>query len=146
MKMKPDRIEDLIAANALYRPGPMILIPDYIDRKHGAKWSLPHPIMNEVLEETYGIMVYQEQVMRICNRLGDIPLREAYTLIKAISKKKAKTIAKEKERFIAGCVAKGLKQAAGRADFRAYRAVRRLRLQQKPLDPLRLHRLSDRPI
>jgi DNA polymerase-3 subunit alpha len=110
MKMKPDRIEDLIAANALYRPGPMILIPDYIDRKHGSKWSLPHPIMDEVLEETYGIMTYQEQVMRICNRLGDIPLREAYTLIKAISKKKAKTIAKEKERFVAGCVDKGLKK------------------------------------
>ncbi|UCD00242.1 MAG: DNA polymerase III subunit alpha [Phycisphaerales bacterium] len=109
MKMKPDRIEDLIAANALYRPGPMILIPDYIDRKHGAKWSLPHPIMTEVLEETYGIMTYQEQVMRICNRLGDIPLREAYGLIKAISKKKAKTIAKERERFIAGCQNKGLK-------------------------------------
>ncbi|NQT03574.1 MAG: DNA polymerase III subunit alpha, partial [Planctomycetes bacterium] len=108
MKMKPDRIEDLIAANALYRPGPMILIPDYIERKHGAKWSLPHPIMTEVLEETYGIMTYQEQVMRICNRLGDIPLREAYTLIKAISKKKAKTIAKERERFIGGCVDKGL--------------------------------------
>ena len=114
MKMKPDRIEDLIAANALYRPGPMILIPDYIDRKHGATWSLPHPIMTEVLEETYGIMTYQEQVMRICNRLGDIPLREAYTLIKAISKKKAKTIAKERERFITGCVDKGLaKQQAG---------------------------------
>lgn len=108
MKMKPDRIEDLIAANALYRPGPMTLIPDYIDRKHGAKWSLPHPIMTEVLEETYGIMIYQEQVMRICNRLGNIPLREAYTLIKAISKKKASIIAKEKQRFIGGCVDKGL--------------------------------------
>ncbi|MCH7559211.1 MAG: DNA polymerase III subunit alpha, partial [Planctomycetes bacterium] len=114
MKMKPDRIEDLIAANALYRPGPMILIPDYIDRKHGAKWDLPHPIMTEVLEETYGVMIYQEQVMRICNRLGDIPLREAYALIKAISKKKAKTIAKERERFVAGCVDKGLtKHQAG---------------------------------
>ncbi len=111
MKMRPDRVEDLIAANALYRPGPMILIPDYIDRKHGAKWDLPHPIMKEVLEETYGIMVYQEQVMRICNRLGDIPLREAYTLIKAISKKKARTIAKERERFVAGCVDKGLSEA-----------------------------------
>jgi len=114
MRMKPDRIEDLIAANALYRPGPMILIPDYIERKHGAKWDLPHPIMKEILDETYGIMVYQEQVMRICNRLGDIPLREAYALIKAISKKKARTIAKEKERFIAGCVDKGLtKSQAG---------------------------------
>jgi len=110
MKMKPDRIQDLIAANALYRPGPMTLIGDYNDRKHGTKWTLPHPIMKEVLEETYGIMVYQEQVMQICNRLGDIPLREAYALIKAISKKKASTIAKEKERFIAGCVKKGLKQ------------------------------------
>jgi DNA polymerase-3 subunit alpha len=110
MKMRPDRIEDLIAANALYRPGPMTLIPDYIDRKHGAKWSLPHPIMTEVLQETYGIMVYQEQVMRICNRLGDIPLRDAYTLIKAISKKKVSIIQKEKERFLAGCVAKGLKK------------------------------------
>jgi DNA polymerase-3 subunit alpha len=110
MKMKPDRIEDLIAANALYRPGPMILIGDYVDRKHGARWELPHPIMTEILEETYGIMVYQEQVMRICNRLGDIPLREAYTLIKAISKKKARTINKEKERFIAGCTDKGLKK------------------------------------
>ncbi len=114
MRMKPDRIEDLIAANALYRPGPMILIPDYIERKHGAKWDLPAPIMKEILDETYGIMVYQEQVMRICNRLGDIPLREAYALIKAISKKKARTIAKEKERFIAGCVDKGLtKSQAG---------------------------------
>lgn len=108
MKLKPDRIEDLIAANALYRPGPMMLIDDYIDRKHGAKWDLPHPIMKEVLAETYGIMVYQEQVMRICNRLGDIPLREAYTLIKAISKKKKKVIAREKQRFITGCTAKGL--------------------------------------
>ncbi len=117
MRMKPDRIEDLIAANALYRPGPMTLIGDYIDRKHGANWSLPHPIMKEVLEETYGIMVYQEQVMRICNRLGDIPLREAYALIKAISKKKARTIAKEKERFVAGCVDKGLKKQQAQQIF-----------------------------
>jgi DNA polymerase-3 subunit alpha len=117
IRMKPDRIQDLIAANALYRPGPMTLIPDYNDRKHGGKWSLPHPIMKDVLEETYGIMVYQEQVMEICNRLGDIPLREAYTLIKAISKKQAKTIAKEKERFIAGCVKKGLKQSQAEQIF-----------------------------
>jgi DNA polymerase-3 subunit alpha len=117
MKMEPDRIEDLIAANALYRPGPMILIPDYVDRKHGAKWDLPHPIMKEILGETYGIMIYQEQVMRICNRLGGIPLREAYALIKAISKKKARTIAKEKERFIAGCVDKGLTKNQARQIF-----------------------------
>jgi DNA polymerase-3 subunit alpha len=110
VRLKPDRIEDLIAANALYRPGPMMLIGDYIDCKHGAGWSVPHPIMEEILRETYGIMVYQEQVMRICNCLGDIPLREAYSLIKAISKKKQRTIAKEKERFLAGCVSKGMSQ------------------------------------
>ncbi|MHC4123726.1 MAG: DNA polymerase III subunit alpha [Planctomycetota bacterium] len=108
MRMEPDRLEDLIAANALYRPGPMILIPDYIERKHGTKWKVPHPIMAEILEETYGIMIYQEQVMRICNRLGDIPLREAYTMIKAISKKKRSVIAKGKEKFVEGCTKKGL--------------------------------------
>ncbi|HBG26750.1 MAG: DNA polymerase III subunit alpha [Planctomycetes bacterium GWF2_41_51] len=110
MRLKPDRVEDLIAANALYRPGPMALIGDFIDRKHGAKWDVPHQIMREVLEETFGIMVYQEQVMRICNRLGDIPLRQAYTLIKAISKKQAETISKQKEQFVKGCGEKGLSQ------------------------------------
>ncbi len=108
MKMKPDRIEDLIAANALYRPGPMELIPDYVERKHGKKWEVPHPIMHQILEETYGIMIYQEQVMRICNRMGDIPLREAYAIIKAISKKKVKVISKGREKFIAGCAKKGV--------------------------------------
>jgi len=110
MRLKPDRIEDLIAANALYRPGPMALIDDFIDRKHGASWDVPHPIMREILEETFGIMVYQEQVMRICNRLGDIPLRQAYTLIKAISKKQAAVISKQKTQFIKGCIEKGLSQ------------------------------------
>ncbi len=110
MRMKPDRLEDLIAANALYRPGPMSLIPDYIARKHGEKWTTPHPIMTEILQETYGIMVYQEQVMRIANRLGDIPLREAYKMIKAISKKKHKIIAAAREKFIIGCNEKGLSE------------------------------------
>ncbi len=117
MKLRPDRLEDLIAANALYRPGPMALIPDYIDRKHGAKWEVPHPIMREVLEETFGIMVYQEQVMRICNRLGDIPLREAYALIKAIGKKKEKVIKAEKKRFVKGCVGKGLDKSQAEEIF-----------------------------
>jgi DNA polymerase-3 subunit alpha len=117
MKMKPDRMEDLIAANALYRPGPMILIADYIERKHGTKWTLPHPIMAEILRETYGIMVYQEQVMRIANRLGDIPLREAYTMIKAVGKKNADVIASAREQFIAGCISKGLKKAQARQIF-----------------------------
>ncbi|HVX85761.1 MAG TPA: DNA polymerase III subunit alpha [Phycisphaerae bacterium] len=109
MKMKPDRLEDLIAANALYRPGPMDLIPDYCARKHG-KQAVPslHTLADEVLAETYGVMVYQEQVMRIFNRLGNIPLRRAYDIIKAISKKKADVINKEKAAFIEGAMQNGL--------------------------------------
>ncbi|MGN6366865.1 MAG: DNA polymerase III subunit alpha, partial [Phycisphaerae bacterium] len=111
MKMKPDRLEDLIAANALYRPGPMDLIPDYCARKHG-KQKVPslHPLADEVLAETYGVMVYQEQVMRMFNRLGSIPLRRAYDIIKAISKKKAEVIQKEKIAFLDGAVKNGLEQ------------------------------------
>src|SRR5688500_1401345 len=109
MKMQPDRIEDLIAANALYRPGPMELIPIYCNRKHGVE-QVPsvHPIMDAILAETYGIMVYQEQVMQIFNQLGGIELSAAYKLIKAISKKTADVIAKYKPDFIKGTMAKGV--------------------------------------
>ncbi|HEX5242470.1 MAG TPA: DNA polymerase III subunit alpha, partial [Tepidisphaeraceae bacterium] len=109
MKMQPDRIEDLIAANALYRPGPMELIPLYCNRKHG-KERVPevHPIMDAILKETYGIMVYQEQVMQIFNQLGGIELSNAYKLIKAISKKTADVIAKFQPDFIKGTMAKGV--------------------------------------
>ncbi len=111
MKMVPDRIEDLIAANALYRPGPMELIPTYCARKHG-KEPVPqvHPIMDAILAETYGIMVYQEQVMQIFNQLGGIDLANAYKLIKAISKKTVDVIAKFKPEFIKGTMAKGVGQ------------------------------------
>jgi DNA polymerase-3 subunit alpha len=109
MKMEPDRIEDLIAANALYRPGPMELIPLYCNRKHGRE-RVPevHPIMDKILAETYGIMVYQEQVMQIFNQLGGIELSNAYKLIKAISKKTVEVIAKFKPDFIKGTMEKGV--------------------------------------
>ena len=109
LDMKPDRLEDLIAANALFRPGPMDLIPDYCLRKHG-KQRVPsvHPIVDQFTAETYGIMVYQEQVMQIVHGLGDIPLRQAYTLIKAISKKKQGVINELRPRFIEGALNKGL--------------------------------------
>jgi DNA polymerase-3 subunit alpha len=109
MAMKPDRLEDLIAANALYRPGPMELIPNYNARKHGTE-EVPrvHEIVDRHTEETYGIMVYQEQVMQIVHELGGIPLRQAYTLIKAISKKKEKVINAERPRFIEGAQQQGL--------------------------------------
>ena len=116
-RMQPDRVEDLIAANALYRPGPMQLIGDYIARKHGQDWSLPHEIMEKVLAETYGIMVYQEQVMQILNGLGDLPLARAYKLIKAISKKKHKTIKAEQGQFLEGCLKKGIDEHQARELF-----------------------------
>jgi DNA polymerase-3 subunit alpha len=108
-KMKPNGINDLIAAAALYRPGPMEMIAPYCDRKHGRE-PVPavHPLMDDVLRDTYGIMVYQEQVMRIFNRLGSMPLSDAYKLIKAISKKKADVIEAKKPGFLDGCVKNGV--------------------------------------
>jgi DNA polymerase-3 subunit alpha len=113
MRMKPDRLEDLIAANALYRPGPMELIPLYCQRKHGREpVSKVHPIMDAILAETYGIMVYQEQVMQIFNQLGGIELSAAYKLIKAISKKQTEVIAKYKPDFLRGTAEKGIARDA----------------------------------
>ncbi len=109
MKMRPNRIEDLIAANALFRPGPMEYIDEYVGRKHGHKtWNTAHPAMTDVLRETHGIMVYQEQVSRIVNRVGDIPLRRAFRLAKAISKKKEAMIEAEHEPFLSGAEANGV--------------------------------------
>ena len=108
-KIRPNRIEDLIAANALYRPGPMENIDVYVARKHGREqWTTPHPLMTEVLEETFGIMVYQEQVSRVVNRLGGIDLKRAFRLAKLISKKKTAAIEAERPAFIDGAVANGL--------------------------------------
>jgi DNA polymerase-3 subunit alpha len=109
IRMKPNRIEDLIAANALYRPGPMEYIPEYIERKHGKPWTTPHPIMTDVLQETYGVMVYQEQVSRLVNRLGGIELKRAFRLAKAISKKKVAMIEDMRVPFLDGCVGNGMK-------------------------------------
>lgn len=113
MSMKPDRLEDLIAANALYRPGPMDLIPDYNARKHG-KQPVPklHEVVSFYTNETYGIMIYQEQVMQIVHGLGGIPLRAAYTLIKAISKKSQKAIDEARVPFVAGAAEKGMTKDA----------------------------------
>ncbi|HYF14180.1 MAG TPA: DNA polymerase III subunit alpha [Phycisphaerales bacterium] len=109
VEMKPDRLEDLIAANALFRPGPMDLIPDYNRRKHGTE-EVPrvHDIVDRHTRETYGVMVYQEQVMQIVHGLGGIKLRDAYSLIKNISKKKHDKIEKERPKFIEGAVKQGL--------------------------------------
>ncbi|NLX57422.1 MAG: DNA polymerase III subunit alpha [Planctomycetaceae bacterium] len=110
-KMKPDHFRDIIATNALYRPGPLEggMVDDYIEVKHGRKQpEYKHPVLEEILAETHGVMVYQEQVMRILNRLGGIELASAYTCIKAISKKKQAIIDRNREQFIAGAVRNGM--------------------------------------
>ena len=110
-RMKPDHFRDIIATNALYRPGPLEggMVDQYIEVKHGRKPAeYPHPVTEEILAETHGVMVYQEQVMRILNRLGGINLSNAYSCIKAISKKKLPAIAKYREEFIAGAKSLGL--------------------------------------
>jgi DNA polymerase-3 subunit alpha len=118
VEMKPDRLEDLIAANALFRPGPMDLIPDYNRRKHGQD-SVPrvHEIVDRYTAETYGVMVYQEQVMQIVHGLGGIKLRDAYSLIKNISKKKLDKIEKERPRFVEGAQGQGLSKGAAEELF-----------------------------
>ncbi len=111
-KMKPDHFRDIIATNALYRPGPLEggMVDDYVAVKHGRQQAeYKHPVLEEILAETHGVMVYQEQVMRILNRLGGIELASAYTCIKAISKKKEETINAFHEQFIRGSVEQGLK-------------------------------------
>lgn len=110
-RMKPDNFRDIIATAALYRPGPLEggMVDQYIEVKHGRREAeYPHPVMEEILKETHGVMVYQEQVMRILNKLGGIALSSAYTCIKAISKKKLPMIAKFREEFIDGAQAQGL--------------------------------------
>ena len=100
---KPTRLEDLIALNALYRPGPMDLIPSFVARKHGREEiEYPHPLVAEMLSETYGIMVYQEQVMQTAQILGGYSLGGADMLRRAMGKKKAEEMAEHRAIFRAG--------------------------------------------
>ncbi len=104
-KLQPSRIEDLIAMNALYRPGPMSMIDDFIKRKKNpALIKYLHPKLEPILKETYGIIVYQEQVMRIASELAGFSLAQADVMRKAMGKKKVEEMKKQKELFIAGCV------------------------------------------
>src|SRR5215469_6221299 len=110
-RYQPSRIEDLTALNALYRPGPIQggMVDDFIDRKHGRKavvYDLPE--LKELLEETYGVIVYQEQVMQISNRLAGYSLGDADILRRAMGKKKLEEMAKQRERFLKGAAERGL--------------------------------------
>jgi DNA polymerase-3 subunit alpha len=106
---KPSRLEDLIALNALFRPGPMDLIPSFVARKHGREpVEYPHPLVEAVLAETYGIMIYQEQVMQVAQVLGGYSLGGADLLRRAMGKKKAEEMAQHRHTFREGAAAKGI--------------------------------------
>ncbi|HMO46375.1 MAG TPA: DNA polymerase III subunit alpha [Rubrivivax sp.] len=109
---RPTRIEDLFALNAMFRPGPMENIPSFCARKNGKEAiGYPHPLLETVLSETYGIFVYQEQVMQAAQILGGYSLGGADLLRRAMGKKKAEEMAKQREVFRAGALANGIAQA-----------------------------------
>lgn len=111
-QLKPDRFEEIVAIGALYRPGPMEMIPSFISRKHKREpIEYDHPWMESILSETYGIMVYQEQVMQIASRLANYSLGEGDVLRKAMGKKQADQMAKEREKFKRGALENGIEES-----------------------------------
>ncbi len=119
-KLKPDCLEDIVAANALYRPGPLEggMVDDFIDRKHGRKAVVyPHPDLEPILEDTYGVIVYQEQVMKIAQVLGGYSLGGADLLRRAMGKKKKEIMEEEKARFKKGAAARGVDTAIAEQVF-----------------------------
>jgi DNA polymerase-3 subunit alpha len=112
-RYQPSRLEDLTALNALYRPGPIQggMVDDFIERKWGRnKVVYDLPELKELLEETYGVIVYQEQVMQISNRIAGYSLGDADLLRRAMGKKKVEEMAKQRERFIKGALERGFPQ------------------------------------
>jgi len=107
-QMRPDRFDDLIALGALYRPGPMANIPDYCRRKHGESWEAPHPLLHDILSETYGIIVYQEQVMQIAQVMAGYSLGAADLLRRAMGKKIRAEMEAQRETFIRGATGRGI--------------------------------------
>ncbi len=119
-RLQPDRFEDLIALNALYRPGPIQggMIDDFINRRHGkVQIEYTVPELEEILKETYGVIVYQEQVMRIASLLGGFSLGEADLLRRAMGKKKKSVMEKQRKRFLAGAVERGVDAAKAERIF-----------------------------
>jgi DNA polymerase-3 subunit alpha len=110
-ELKPNSVRDLAAMVALYRPGPMAHIPTFIRAKHGLeKIQYPHPSLKEVLEETYGVIVYQDQVMRIAQVIAGYTLGQADLLRRAMGKKKKEEMAKERQNFVTGAAKKGISE------------------------------------
>jgi len=111
-RLKPDRFEDIIAMVALYRPGPMDNIPTYINRKHGEEpVDCLHPLLESILKETYGVIIYQEQVMQIAQVMAGYSLGEADLLRRAMGKKDKNEMAKQQARFVEGAEKNGVKKS-----------------------------------
>ncbi|MFD2046309.1 DNA polymerase III subunit alpha [Ornithinibacillus salinisoli] len=107
-RLQPNNFEDIVAVNALYRPGPMEFISAYVDRKHKRKQTTyPHPDLMPILESTYGVLIYQEQIMQIANRIAGFSYGEADILRRAVSKKQQAVMDEQKERFLQGCLQNG---------------------------------------
>lgn len=115
--LKPTVFEDIIAMVALYRPGPMDWIPDFISGKHGRKISYVHPKLEPILKNTYGVAVYQEQVMQIARDLAGFTMGEADVLRKAMGKKIFDLIKEQKIKFVEGCVANNISSEIGERVF-----------------------------
>ena len=144
--LAPTHLGDVAALVALYRPGPMAanMHNDYADRKNGRKpITYLHPDMAEVLSDTYGLMIYQESMLRVAQRFAGYSLVEAETLRKAAGKKVREIMAQEREKFVAGCETHWLRPRHRDRPFRHNRALRRLCLRQEPRLRLRPGRLLD---
>lgn len=110
-KLQPSSLEDLTAVNALYRPGPMEQIDVFVKRRHGREQvQYPHPILASILQPTYGVLVYQEQVMQVTSQMAGFSLGESDILRRAIGKKDSSVIEREKQHFITGAVANGISE------------------------------------
>ncbi|WP_409306056.1 DNA polymerase III subunit alpha [Peribacillus sp. SCS-155] len=107
-RLQPSTFEDIVAVNALYRPGPMDNIPLFIERKHGLRQvEYPHPVLQDILGNTQGVIVYQEQIMQIASKMAGFTLGEADLLRRAVSKKKREILNQEREHFVNGCLEQG---------------------------------------
>jgi len=116
-EVKPTRFEDIIALVALGRPGPMMMTGDFVKGKHGCKVNYIHPALEPILNSTYGVMLYQEQVMRVASELAGFSLAEADLLRRAMGKKKADVIAGMKDKFISGAIKKGVEEQIAKEVF-----------------------------
>ncbi|GGF92333.1 DNA polymerase III subunit alpha [Paenibacillus aceti] len=116
--LKPSQFEDIISVLALYRPGPMEFIPNYISAKHGlSEVHYPHPDLEPILKDTYGIIVYQEQIMQIASRMAGFSLGEADLLRRAVSKKKREVLDEQRGHFVAGSKAQGYRKTDANAVY-----------------------------